>query len=187
MAEVSFRQQSLIGQRFDIERLPADGTAWAPPESVRYRSTQTATRGRSDGDTNPIWSIVSALITSAPELTASTAARVTFEITSPRIPSDADKIFPTRGASDSCEGMRNGSTASKVRSSCSHSLPARHLGSGTGSKRLVSWSSLWIACRPRRYRLRSTESVARCQASARGSGVAVAVNASQTVGCGPRQ
>src|SRR5437667_301744 len=81
----------------------------------------------------------------------------------------------------------NSSLDGNARRSCSYSWPARHLGSGTGSKRLVSWSSLWIACRPRRYRLRSTESVARCQASARGSGVAVAVNASQTVGCGPRQ
>jgi len=79
----------------------ADTDDCAPPS--------TSASARSDrGETKPTSSIVFSVIVSAAELIARTAARVTIEMTSPRMPSDADKIFPASGGSDSCDGRRNG-------------------------------------------------------------------------------
>src|SRR5713226_8687910 len=109
------------------------------------RTGQTATRRRSEGRMKPASSIMRGEIVSTPVSTASTAARMMIAMISPNTPSAAERIRAAIADSAICDGLRSGSTASSVLSSRRYSSSSVQSGSGNGSNRLTSWSSLRIA------------------------------------------
>ena len=93
----------------------------------------------------PVSSINFDVMASAPVSTACAAARVTIATISPRMPSESAKILAASAGRANPDGLRNGSTASSVLRRRRYSSFSVQTGSGIGSKRLTSWSSLRIA------------------------------------------